>query len=139
MAKSYKDEPLLKEWYMDDHLGNKNAIHVELRDASERVEQDRTVFSNSLAGHLKAFVPFIANDEDHFPDYIHEAKRHWIYEKKGSIISLLEVAGHGWKFEVYPFDDCVELTNDPYDSSIERYQTEEEAHKAVIKLMEQIE
>lgn len=132
MSDPYLEEPLLKEWDLED------GTHVELRDAAERVKKDRTKYDNSIAGMLKTHVSFVRDDNNSFPEYIDQARRHWLYHKNGKTISVLEVIDSDWNFEIYPFDNCVELDNDPYCSGIERYETEAQTHEAVLRLLKKI-
>jgi len=133
MVNSYTEEPLIKEYDLDD------GTHVELRDASSDIEDRRKYFDNSIAGFMKRNITQVREDETNFPDYPKGATRHWIYNKNGKILSVLEVQDMmGWNFEIYPFDNCVELENDPNHTGIERYNTEEETYKAVLTLLKKM-
>ena len=133
MTKIYEQDKLLKSYTIETDNG---PIEVEERDPNTTFAKKLDMFERSKASFIKSFF---LDDEINYPSFPKGESHQWLYRKKGVMISLLEVEGLDWRYEIYPFDSRqVKLLNDPNDTGIERYNDLEEAKAAMLKLFEQV-
>jgi len=109
----HETEPIVSEYTIGD-------IKVTKKDASKRYQQSLLETTS-----IRTVERMMGGPSNPYPE---ETGEHYIYEKNGNKISLLQVFGLDWPWEIYCLEGDVF-----YD--IETFDTKEEGEKRCVELL----